>query len=184
MTESDIISLERVSIKGKNNITLLRCPKFWPPAPPRGMNFGARTYGMKADPPRYPWTKYECFLIRIVQDSLLVKRRNDNHSPGPVIRELVPRYVIIKIYSFWETLMQNWSNSMNVTEARMNEQTDKHTNGQMERRKLNTPWHKCRMYNESNKLHFTCNSSKLCYLHYLNFETLPSFYHEMNLSKK
>ena len=24
------------------------------------------------------------------QDSLLVKRRNDNHSPGPVIRELVP----------------------------------------------------------------------------------------------
>ena len=24
------------------------------------------------------------------QDSLLVKRRNDGHSPGPVIRELVP----------------------------------------------------------------------------------------------
>ena len=24
------------------------------------------------------------------QDSLLVKRRNDNHKPGPVIRELVP----------------------------------------------------------------------------------------------
>ena len=24
------------------------------------------------------------------QDSLLVKRRNDNHSPGPVIRELIP----------------------------------------------------------------------------------------------
>ena len=24
------------------------------------------------------------------QDSLLVKRRNDNHSPGPVIKELVP----------------------------------------------------------------------------------------------
>ena len=24
------------------------------------------------------------------QDSLLVKRRNDNHSPGPMIRELVP----------------------------------------------------------------------------------------------
>ena len=24
------------------------------------------------------------------QDSLLVKHRNDNHSPGPVIRELVP----------------------------------------------------------------------------------------------
>ena len=24
------------------------------------------------------------------QDSLLVKRHNDNHSPGPVIRELLP----------------------------------------------------------------------------------------------
>ena len=24
------------------------------------------------------------------QDSLLVKRRNDTHSPGPLIRELVP----------------------------------------------------------------------------------------------
>ena len=24
------------------------------------------------------------------QDSLLVKRHNDNHSPGPVIKELVP----------------------------------------------------------------------------------------------
>ena len=24
------------------------------------------------------------------QDSLVVKRRNDNHSPGPMIRELVP----------------------------------------------------------------------------------------------
>ena len=24
------------------------------------------------------------------QDSLLVKRRNNNHSPGPVMRELVP----------------------------------------------------------------------------------------------
>ena len=26
------------------------------------------------------------------QDSLLVKRRNDNHSPGPVIRGLVPSF--------------------------------------------------------------------------------------------
>ena len=26
----------------------------------------------------------------LYQDSLLVKRRNDNHSPEPVIRELVP----------------------------------------------------------------------------------------------
>ena len=29
-------------------------------------------------------------LVTVFQDSLLVKRRNDNHSPGPVIRELVP----------------------------------------------------------------------------------------------
>ena len=28
-----------------------------------GMNPGAKTYGMEADPPRYPWSKYECFLM-------------------------------------------------------------------------------------------------------------------------
>ena len=44
------------------------------------------------------------------QDSLLVKRRNDNHSPGPVIRELVPRShqrselsnTILCIFSGWD----------------------------------------------------------------------------------
>ena len=44
------------------------------------------------------------------QDSLLVKRRNDNHSPGPVIRELVPsshqrselRNTILCIFSGWD----------------------------------------------------------------------------------
>ena len=44
------------------------------------------------------------------QDSLLVKRRNDNHSPGPVIRELVPSShqrselsnTILYIFSGWD----------------------------------------------------------------------------------
>ena len=44
------------------------------------------------------------------QDSLLVKRRNDSHSPGPVIRELVPsshqrselRNTILCIFSGWD----------------------------------------------------------------------------------
>ena len=44
------------------------------------------------------------------QDSLLVKRRNDNHSPGPVIRELVPSShhrselsdTILCIFSKWD----------------------------------------------------------------------------------
>ena len=44
------------------------------------------------------------------QDSLLVKRRNDNHSPGPVIRELVPSShqrselsnTILCIFSRWD----------------------------------------------------------------------------------
>ena len=41
------------------------------------------------------WRLYKFHLESSVlqdqdQDSLLVKRRNDNHSPGPVIRELVP----------------------------------------------------------------------------------------------
>ena len=45
-----------------------------------------------------------------VQDSLLVKRRNDNHSPGPVIGELVPSShqrselsnAILCIFSRWD----------------------------------------------------------------------------------
>ena len=44
------------------------------------------------------------------QDSLLVKRRNDNHSPGPVIRELVPSShqrselcnTVLCIFSGWD----------------------------------------------------------------------------------
>ena len=44
------------------------------------------------------------------KDSLLVKRRNDNHSPGPVIRELVPSChqrselsnTILCIFSGWD----------------------------------------------------------------------------------
>ena len=44
------------------------------------------------------------------QESLLVKRRNDNHSPGPVIRELVPSShqrseisnTILCIFSGWD----------------------------------------------------------------------------------
>ena len=44
------------------------------------------------------------------QDSLLVKRRNENHSPGPVIRELVPNShqrselsnKILCIFSGWD----------------------------------------------------------------------------------
>ena len=42
---------------------ILMCPSFWPPAQPWGMNPGAKTHGMEADPPRYPWSKYESFLM-------------------------------------------------------------------------------------------------------------------------
>ena len=38
---------------------------------------------------RYIIAMLMCYRLQD-QDSLLVKRRNDNHSPGPVIRELVP----------------------------------------------------------------------------------------------
>ena len=46
----------------------------------------------------------------IVQDSLLVKRRNNNHSPRPVIRELIPSShqrselsnTILCIFSGWD----------------------------------------------------------------------------------
>ena len=42
------------------------------------------------------------FIFGQDQDSLLVKRRNDNHSPGPVIRELVPSNTILCIFSRWD----------------------------------------------------------------------------------
>ena len=46
------------------------------------------------------------------QNSLLVKRRNDNHPPGPVIRELVPSShqrselsnTILCIFSGWDVV--------------------------------------------------------------------------------
>ena len=57
-------------------------------------------------------TKFANFRTRQDQDrdSLLVKRRNDNHSPGPVIRELVPSShqrselsnTILCIFSRWD----------------------------------------------------------------------------------
>ena len=51
---------------------------------------------MNADPPRYPWPKYECFLIRGCQDISILMNFN------------------VKL----------WSNSTNVTEVRMNEWKD------------------------------------------------------------
>ena len=50
------------------------------------------------------------YLLDQDQDSLLVKRRNDNHSSGPVIRELVPSShqrselsnTILCIFSEWD----------------------------------------------------------------------------------
>ena len=41
----------------------LKCLRFWPLAPSRGMDPGMRSHGMKADPPGYLWSKYECFLM-------------------------------------------------------------------------------------------------------------------------
>ena len=35
------------------NTVLQRCPRFWPLAPPRGMNPGVYSLGISEDPPRY-----------------------------------------------------------------------------------------------------------------------------------
>ena len=50
-----------------------RCPRFWPLAPPKGMDPGVRSHGMKADPPGYRWSKYECFLMIGYRDDFLKK---------------------------------------------------------------------------------------------------------------
>ena len=88
------------------------------------MDPGLRSHGMKADPPGYLWSKYECFLMSGWWDIL--------HSSC----------LNVKL----------WSNSTNGTEVRTNEptneRTNKHTNGWTERRKLYTPRHKCWGYNK------------------------------------
>ena len=48
--------------------TFWRCPRFWPLAQPWGMDPGFRTHGMKAGPPGYLWSKYECFLMSGCRD--------------------------------------------------------------------------------------------------------------------
>ena len=87
------------------------------------MDPGVRSHGMKADPPGYLWSKYECFLMSGWWDIL--------HSSC----------LHVKL----------WSNSTNGTEVRTNKQTNEHTNGQTESQKLYTPWHKCRGYNKDQR---------------------------------
>ena len=41
------------------NTVLQRCPRFWPLAPPRGMNPGVYSLGISEDPPRYLSSKYD-----------------------------------------------------------------------------------------------------------------------------
>ena len=41
------------------NTVLQRCPRFWPLAPPRGMNPGVYFLGISEDPPRYLSSKFD-----------------------------------------------------------------------------------------------------------------------------
>ena len=41
------------------NTVLQRCPRFWPLAPPRGMNPGVYSLGISEDPPRYLGSKFD-----------------------------------------------------------------------------------------------------------------------------
>ena len=41
------------------NTVLQRCPRFWPLAPPRGMNPGVYSLGISDDPPRYLSSKFD-----------------------------------------------------------------------------------------------------------------------------
>ena len=43
----------------KTNTVLQRCPRFWPLAPPRGMNPGVYSLGISEDPPRYLSSKFD-----------------------------------------------------------------------------------------------------------------------------
>ena len=57
----------------------------------RGWNNGERHFQNDVNRRKAPDNRSKNrYTVYQDQDSLLVKRRNDNHSPGPVIRELVP----------------------------------------------------------------------------------------------
>ena len=43
----------------KTLTVLQRCPRFWPLAPPRGMNPGVYSLGISEDPPRYLSSKFD-----------------------------------------------------------------------------------------------------------------------------
>ena len=44
------------------NTILQRCPRFWPLAPPRGMNSGVYFLGISEDPPRYLSSKFDASM--------------------------------------------------------------------------------------------------------------------------
>ena len=55
------------------NTVLQRCPRFWPLAPPRGMNPGVYSLGISEDPPRYLSSKFDASVRSDCWDIIIWK---------------------------------------------------------------------------------------------------------------
>ena len=64
----------------------LKLSWFWPLAPPWGMDPGVRSHGMKADPPGYLLSKYECFLMSGWRDIPHLRNFNVKLLKNPLMR--------------------------------------------------------------------------------------------------
>ena len=126
------------------NTVLQRCPRFWPLAPPRGMNPGVYSLGISEDPPRYLSSKFdasvrsECWDISIWKtltqcdgngngNANLDDRGDYNSSPCTSYRRAKNQYKIsvvkltVKVYS----LQTSFRVDTRVdTKTRTNEQTN------------------------------------------------------------
>ena len=102
------------------NTVLQRCPRFWPLAPPRGMNPGVYSLGILEDPPRYLSSKFDasvrsdCWDISIwktltqcdgngnANANANVDDRGDyNSSPCTLYRRAKNYDFFMKILSLW-----------------------------------------------------------------------------------
>ena len=88
------------------NATFWRCTRFWPLAPPHGMDPGVWCPGIKANPTEYLWSKYECFLMSGCQDMSRDMRKPDfciceNKDADQLRGNLTAKLISAFVFASW-----------------------------------------------------------------------------------
>ena len=114
------------------NTVLQRCPRFWPLAPPRGMNPGVYSLGISEDPPRYLSSKFDASVRSDCWDISIWKtltqcdgngnananaddRGDYNSSPCTSYRWAKKHVCFFCRKSFWTTYSLNCSISLRIS---------------------------------------------------------------------